>query len=286
MIDGDTIRLGDLWDNLGDKGKTAIAASPQPGKRITLEARWLLAVAAANDVDWHPASNFDRVVIERAGQRVEPAAIEAEIREALDMEGLPKNSGFDIPNRNSLSVMIPVGTDPTIAVRDLVMDPRTQRFAATIEVPAGSPSATRIRVSGRTFITTRVPVLNHPMAHGETITASDVEWFDVREEGVRQDTIATVQKLVGMEPRYQIRPGQPIRLSDVQKPITVTRNSNVNLVLRTPFMTLSVQGRAMDDGGLGDLIKVTNLQTKQIVEGRIDNNGMVIVGGNTRTMMN
>ena len=72
----------------------------------------------------------------------------------------------------------------------------------------------------------------------------------------------------------------------MQKPITVTRNSNVNLVLRTPFMTLSVQGRAMDDGGLGDLIKVTNLQTKQIVEGRIDNNGMVIVGGNTRTMMN
>jgi flagellar basal body P-ring formation protein FlgA len=286
MIDGDAIRLGDLWENIGPKAATAIAAAPQPGKRITLEARWLQAVAAANGIEWHAASNFDRTVVERAGQRVDPSAIEAEIREALDMEGLPKNSGFEIPNRASLAVMIPVGVDPTVAVRDLSLDPRTQRFVATIEVPAGSPSATRMRISGRTFITTRVPVLTHPMARGETIADRDIEWQDMREEGVRQDTVIQPMQLVGMEPRYQIRPGQPIRLNDLQKPIAVTRNSNVTLVLRTPFMTLTALGRAIDEGGRGDLVKVTNLQTKQVVEGRIEGPGTVVVGGNGRSMTN
>jgi len=43
VVDGDVVRLGDLFDNVGVKAELAIARSPAPGKRATLDAEWLLA---------------------------------------------------------------------------------------------------------------------------------------------------------------------------------------------------------------------------------------------------
>ncbi len=286
-LTGDTLHLGDLWDNVGAKAGVVVAAAPQPGRHITVEANWLAAVAAANGVDWHPESAYDRSVVERAGQAVDPALIETELREALNLEGLPADSGFEISNRDSLNVMVATGIQPTVAVHDLVLDPRVHRFTALIEVPAGSPSATRVRIEGRTFTNTRIPVLVRPMARGDTIGEHDIEWKEVREEGVRQDTIIEARQLLGMEPRYQIRAGVPLRLSELERPVVVARNANVTIVLRTPYMTLTALGQAKDDGGMGDIIKVTNLQTKQTVDARVDGPGTVTVTAlSPRTMTN
>lgn len=276
-IDGDTIRLGDIWDNLGDKADTVVAAAPQPGKRVTLNARWLAAVAVNNKIDWHPVTTLDHVVVERNGQMVDPAMIEREVREALDMEGLPQGSGFEITNRTALAVTIASTVQPTVAIRDLLLDPRTQRFTAVAEIPAGSPAATRLKVYGRTFTMTRLPVLARAFNRGEAISEADIQWIEVRDEGVRQDLATDSRQMIGLEPRYSLRAGQPVRLADLQRPVLVERNATVTLVLRTPFMTLSTQGRAIDEGGRGDVIKVTNLQTKQTVEGKVDGPNMVSV---------
>jgi len=286
-VDGETIRLGDLWDNLDDKGATVIVAAPQPGKHITLDARWLTAVAQINGIDWRPASNFDRVIVTRSGQMVEAATIEAELREALDLEGLPKGASFEITNRASLGVMIPAGIQPNVAVREVALDLRTQRFSAVVEVPAGSPSATRLKVTGRTFAMARLPVLTRTVNRGEVIGDKDVEWVEVREENVRRDVAIDPRELIGMEPRFQIKAGAPVRTTDLQRPVMVARNSTVTMVLRTPFMTLTAQARAIDDGGRGDMIKVTNLQTKQIVEAKVEGPGTVsVTAGGPRLVSN
>jgi len=286
-LEGDTIRLGDLWDNLGDKGATVVAPSPQAGKRVTLDVRWLAAVAVNNGIDWRPTTNFEHIVVERAGQTIPAQAIEAEIKEALDLEGLPQGSGFEINNRTSLSLVVPTGVPTTVAVRDLVLDPRTQRFSAFVEVPAGSPSATRMRVSGRTFTMSKLPVLTRTFNRGDVIAERDVQWIEIRDEGVRRDIAVDPRELVGKEPRFQIKAGQPIRLAELQRPLLVARNAAVTLVLKTPFMTLTAQGRALDDGGRGDLIKVTNLQTKQTVEGTVEGPSTVsIAAASTRTVTN
>lgn len=276
-VDGDVIRLGDLWDNLGAKGDTAIAAAPQPGKRVVLEARWLAAVAQAYGIDWRPATAFERSVLERAGQTVDLRVIETEIREALAMEGLPPDSEVELGNRNALSIVVPANAPADVAVRDVMWDPRMNRFSAVVEVPAGSPTATRVRITGRAYATARVPVLNRLVARGSTITEADIEWVEVRETQMRTDVATSPDQLVGQEPRWQIRQGVPVRLSEVQRPVLVQRNSMVTLVLKTPFMSLTAQGKASEDGGKGDVIRVTNLQTKRTIEGVVDGPGTVSV---------
>lgn len=277
-IEDDIIRLGDLWENLeAAKAETPVANAPQPGKSVTLEARWLAAVAQAYGIDWRPGSAFERVVLDRAGQTVDPRLIESEIRDALAMEGVAGNADIEISNRGALDLTLPAGQPATVAIRDLSWDARSHRFSAVVEAPAGAPNAIRTRVVGRVFATARVPVLNRLLNRGDVISARDIDWLEVRDTQMRADVITDPAHLVGQEPRWQVRQGVPVRASDVQRPVLVPRNSLVTLVLKTPYMTLTAQAKAIEDGGQGDVIRVTNLQTKRTIEGKVEGPGTVTV---------
>lgn len=276
-ISQDVIHVGDLWDNAGDKAGMAIAQAPQPGKRVTLNSRWLSNLASSNGLDWHPASQFDHTVVERVGQTIDVNVVETELREALNLEGVPSTSTFEINNRQALAIVLPADASPTIAIKNLILDRRTHRFSATVETPAGSPAATQIKITGRTFATTRLPVLNRTVNLGDTITAQDIIWTDMRDENLRQDLLVDPARIIGMEPRVLLKSNTPIRAADLQRPMAVTRNSQVTMLLQTPYMKLSTQGRAMDDAAIGDTVRVTNLQTKQIIEGRVQSPGIVAI---------
>lgn len=277
VIDGDLVKLSDLWDNLGAKGEAVVAPAPQPGKRVTADARWLSAVAQSHGISWQPNSAYDRIVIERAGSVVDLKLIETELRESLAMEGVRGAVDLEIANRGALNIMVPGSGPTTVAVRELSWDPRTNRFAAMIEVPAGAPNAVRQRIQGRVFATSRVPVLARNLSRGEAIREADIQWAELREDQVRPGVVTDPRALIGLEPRYSVRAGAPIRSADLQRPVLVTRNAVVTVSLKTPFMTLTTQGRADEDGGKGDVIRITNIKSKRTMEAIVEGPGAVSV---------
>lgn len=276
-ITGDAIHLGDIWENIGDKADTPLAKAPAPGKRITLETRWLMAVAQSYGIDWRPATPFERSVVERAGQSVDIRTIETELKEALAMEGAPKGAAIEISNRQQLHIIVPATDTPSVAIKDLSYDPRMNRFQAVVESPAGSPNSVRFKVSGHVYASARIPVLARAMGRGEVISEADIEMVDVREEVVRRDVVSNPRLLIGQEPRYQLRAGSPIRTAEIQKPVVVGKSSSVTIILRSKFMTLTAQGRALEEGSVGDVIRVTNVQSKQTVDAKIEGPGQVSV---------
>lgn len=286
-IQGDVVKLGDLWENLGTKADVVLAGAPQLGKRIVADARWLAAVAQANAIDWQPASAFDRIVIERAGQMVDVRLIEVELRDALAMEGLTGAFDMEVSNRSALNITVPVEGSSMIAVRDVVLDARNNRFAATIEVPADSPNAVRQRVSGRVFQVARVPVLSRAMSRGDVIAESDIKWIEIRADVARRDIIVDADQIIGQEPRNPVRAETPLRSNELRRPVLVDRNALVTVALRTPFMSLTTQGKALEAGGKGDVIRITNLQSKRTVEAVIEGPGLVsVTPGGPRLLSN
>jgi flagella basal body P-ring formation protein FlgA len=284
-IVGDTITLGNLWQNLGDKAGIAIAAAPQPGERVTLDARWLAMVAAQNHLNWQPSNAFTHITVERAGQTVSPAAITAALRTALIGQGMTKGADIRVDDASDLAVTIPEDDAPIVGIQDLSYDPNSHAFTATVEVPAGSPSAVRMRISGRTYAVARVPELIQATGRGDVITARDLRWVSVREDTLNQDVATDPSQIVGMEPRYLIRAGIPLRLSDLRRPTLVRRDALVTIVLRTPYMTLTAQGKAISSGGKGDVIQVTNLQSHKLVEATIVSAGTVVVSPHAMTTL-
>ena len=71
--------------------------------------------------------------------------------------------------------------------------------------------------------------------------------------------------------------GQPIREGDLRAPIVVARGSLVGMTLTTPNMVLTAQGRAIEDGAMGQVIKVMNTQSKTTVDAVVEGPGRVVV---------
>jgi flagella basal body P-ring formation protein FlgA len=276
-INHEHILLGDLFENIGAKAKVPVAYAPQPGKRQTYDARWLAVVASANSIDWKPSSAYDRIVVDRPSQTVGKNEIETEIMNALVAQyGLPETVSLELAAR-TLQIHIPMDVKPTVAVYDLVYDERARRFSATIETPAGNPSATRAKLSGRVFQMVEVPVPIRNLSKGEAISAKDVKWAQVRQEDLRGDMTTEMNQIVGQAPRSLLRPGQPVRLSELQRPVTVGKNSLVTMIYKAANMTITSQGKAIDDGGPGDTVRVLNTTSNTTVETVVQNANTVVV---------
>jgi flagella basal body P-ring formation protein FlgA len=85
------------------------------------------------------------------------------------------------------------------------------------------------------------------------------------------------EDLAGFSPKRTLRAGTPIRVAEVQPPVVVSKGALVTLVLDTPSMTLTARGRALEDGGDGDTIRVTNAQSRTTVQGVVTGAGKVAV---------
>jgi flagellar basal body P-ring formation protein FlgA len=59
--------------------------------------------------------------------------------------------------------------------------------------------------------------------------------------------------------------------------VVVAKGALVTLILQTPSMRLTARGRALDEGGIGDSIRVANAQSRTVVAGVVLANGQVAV---------
>jgi flagella basal body P-ring formation protein FlgA len=170
----------------------------------------------------------------------------------------------------------PPGADP-IVVEDVSTDPSGRRFAARIALPIGSGNVHRQTVTGQLHRLAQVPVLSRPIGRGETIHAEDLEWVRLKDSRLGTSVIVNPADLVGQSARGPLRPGTPVRATQLRKPVVVAKGSLVLVMLDRPGMALSARARALEDGGIGETIRVSNLQSSVVIEGTVSGPGRIDV---------
>jgi flagella basal body P-ring formation protein FlgA len=275
-VDDTVIRLGDLFEDVGTSADIAIANAPAPGRRATFDVATLAEIARAYRIAWRPQTRFDRVVVERAGRIIHKPEIVSRLVEALQAEGMRRDSEIELTSRH-IEVAVALDAPTTMDIRDLHFDRQSGRFSALLVVGGSDPSAQRVALNGRAHETTPVPVLRRMLGAGDVIRKDDVEMVRIREDRAGRDIVIDPQRLVGMTPRSRLRAGEPIRDGEIRAPVIVARNSTVTIVLQTGNMTLTAQGRANEDGAKGDSIRVVNLQSKKTIEAVVTGNDLVTV---------
>ncbi len=275
-VTGDFVRLGDLFEGIGEKATVAIAHAPAPGVRAVYNATRLASLAYSHGIAWRPVSRFDRVIVKRASQIISREEIHAALRSELEKRGIAKGSEVEFTNRRT-TVHLPIGVPATLAVQNLNYERRTGRFTATVTAPADHPSAVSLVVTGRVYKVIEVPVLNRRVPKGETITADDIDWIRLPATQVRRNIIVDEGRLLGKAPRRGLRAGQPIRNGDVRAPVVVAKGSLVTMILRTPSMVLTSKGRAIENGAIGDTVKIMNTRSKTVIEAVVAGANRVIV---------
>lgn len=218
-----------------------------------------------------------------AAAQAQPAIVygqthaEAALSEALARHIPVGKMRLELDNR-AVELRAPAGAavDGGLRVENLYYSPVQARFAAELVIPGTSPTV-RLPVAGRAYGTVEVPVLVRRVAPGDTISATDVDWVEVRADQAGSDVAATDAQIVGMTPKRGVPVNQPVRLRDIQSPRIIDKGAVVTITLETPVLTLSTQGKALQEGGRGDVIRVLNTQSNRIVEATVAGPNLVAV---------
>jgi flagella basal body P-ring formation protein FlgA len=274
-VRGPVIHLGDLFDDVGDRAEVAVAAAPPPGSHMVLSSTWLAALAQSQHIAWQPSSRLDQVVVERASREIGADEISERMLDAL-AERTPVTNAelrLDVP---TLRLAVAAGDTGPLAVDGLTLDARSGRFTALVSASAGDGAAP-LRVTGRLIRTAVVAVPSRLLAQGEPIGAADITTATLRADRVSPDMLMQASDLVGKAPRHQLRPGEPVRASDVEVPLVIHRGSLVSIVLDTPSLHLSTDGKALDDGAMGAVIRVANVKSTRVIDAVVAGPGTVTV---------
>jgi flagella basal body P-ring formation protein FlgA len=164
-----------------------------------------------------------------------------------------------------------------ILVEEVTTDASGRRFAARVAMPIGSGNVHRQTLTGQLHRLAQVPVPTRAIGRGETIQAEDLEWVQLKDSRIGTSVVVASSDLVGHSVRSPLRPGTPVRATQIRKPVVVAKGSLVLLVLERQGMALSARARALEDGGVGEIIRVSNLQSSTVVEGTISGPGRVDV---------
>lgn len=288
-VRGDVVRLGDLFINAGPKAETPVAYAPQPGKRAVFDATWLYKVARAYGLSWRPNTKRTQIVVQRQAHVVGREEVADTILAALLDRGadwgIDTDMQVSISNR-SLKLYVADDLAATVGIEDINYDVRTKRFAAIVTAPANDPAAQRVRVVGKVYRTMDVPVLSRRLVRGETIRRGDIKMISMHADKVRGDVIVDVEDLIGRTPkRGSLREGMPLRFSQVQRPLLVKKGALVTMTMQAANMTLTAKGKALDKGADGDTIRVSNLQSKTVVETVVTGTNKVAVVPLTRVAL-
>lgn len=279
MVSGEMVRLGDLFQGVGDKADTPVAYAPAPGRRAIFDARWLYRVAQGYGLDWRPASLHEQVTVERESTVIGQDEIEHYVLDALAAEGVNTGQAKVRLSNRMLRLHLPADAAPDLAVEDITYDARRGRFTAVLAVYAEGADDRRIRITGQLQEMVDVPVLARAVAPGDVIGADDIRWIAQRSRGLQRNIVTSADDLVGLTSKRRLRAGVPVSAADVHPPVVVGKGDLVTIVYETARMQLTARGQAMENGSRGQSIRVANLQSRQIVEATVRGPGTVVVGG-------
>lgn len=108
---------------------------------------------------------------------------------------------------------------------------------------------------------------------GQIIEEQDL----LRRDGALPGVASDAAQIVGLEARIALYAGRPIRLADVGAPAVIERNQIVALIFTGSGLHISTEGRALDRGGPGDVIRVMNMTSRNTVSARAGADGAAYV---------
>ncbi len=275
VVDNPSLLLGDLFTGAGPRATVVIGAAPPPGRRLVVEAAQLAALARHHGLAWRPLGTHERSIIERPGRAIALNEVQEALRADLLRLGLDAEAELELTG--FLAPMVPPTALPSLTLEGPSFEASTGRFAATLTIMAEGIATQRQRLIGRAMPTQPAVVAARRLALGDVLRPADVRLVRLRAERLRPGAAETLDQVLGLQLRRPLAEGLPLLTADLAPPAVVTKNALVVMLLESPGLSLSVQGRAMESAAQGGLVPVMNLESRAVVEAQAIGPGRVRV---------
>lgn len=125
---------------------------------------------------------------------------------------------------------------------------------------------------------TEMVVANRQLLAGTLLTEGDLS---LQQREVAQAAglhVRAIEDVVGMKLRSMVRSGAPIKSNQLEKVPVIRSGQLVTIVAENDGFRITVTGRAKSAGGVGDVIKVENLDSRKQFPARIVDSATVEAG--------
>ena len=283
-VTAELVRIGDLVDDAGVAAGIPVFRAPDLGETGAVEVSRIAAALAPHHIRNLDTAGLHEVVVTRLSRAIAVAEIEERlIRAIAGRYGFGDARNLAVATDRPLQTLhVEVSATAELAVARLHVDPRSGRFDVSFELP-GSAAARRLplRITGTVSETVEAAMLIRAVARGDVIAAADFVVERRRKAEFINGAIAADQA-VGLAAKRPLRPGELLRATDLAKPEVVRRNQSVTIVYQVPGITLTVRGKALEAGAVGDLINVANVQSNRTVQATIEGPGRVAIAAAVR----
>jgi flagellar basal body P-ring formation protein FlgA len=267
QVEADTVRLGDLIEGAGEKAAVAVFGAPAPGLSGMISTARILSAARDHGLNDIATNGLSSVAVRRLGRTVGAEEISRAVTEALTRQHqLPADTEIEL-NAGQMELVVESAATEPVAVRALTYNGGSGRFEATFVVPGSRAlELNPAKVVGNVSDVVRVPVLNRAVLKGDAITSADVTLERRRRSELANDVMTDMGRLAGNAARRALGKGSLIREADIQRQEMVEKNAGILMTFEQPGVQLSMRGRAITGGAMGDIIQVQNLNSKRTVE--------------------
>ncbi len=228
-----------------------------------------LAGTANAYTDGSSPSHYEKPMFQLSVKDAETA-----IAKALTEAGAGDNLAATIVSRKS-DVLFTHGQPVIAEIRNLQFDKRDHQWSANILFIADKDVVSAIPSSGRFEEIMSIPVLKRNIRNGDAISVSDIELVPFAVSRVSSNTITDMRMLVGKSPVHSISARRPVRANEIESPTLIKKNAVVQINYSTPGLQIITAGQAIEDGALGDIISVRNVNSKRIVRAIIEDEANV-----------
>ena len=265
VVDGEHVRLGDVFEGVQKNADYILAPAPQPGKTLVLNAHDLQRISDAFDLGWIAQNTMAQVTLRRAATVVEREMLEKTFHHALSAELGGRDIELELVDRRQ-NIVLNGEFSPALSVKKISLDAARNLATATIDIRDADKKVESLTLTARYYPVMQVPVLTQTMRKGDVISKSDIEYIAMRSDAVTSAILMDEKDLLGKTPRRGISAGRPMIASDVQLPELVAKGDIVTMMLQNGALSLTVQGKALDDGAKGETVRIMNTASNKVVE--------------------
>lgn len=151
------------------------------------------------------------------------------------------------------------------------------RISSIVSIYVDGKPIRKARVCAYIECFKRVVCAKNGLIKGQIIKENDLKLIKLPISKLKGKFFESKEEIVGLSIKRTLRPGQVIYGRSLMKPIVVKRGSRVMIVAKSPFIEVTCPGIVVEKGGLGDFVRVKNLQSKKVIIAQVKDRNTVYV---------
>ena len=129
-------------------------------------------------------------------------------------------------------------------------------------------------------ITSEIQILTliQALPRDAIITEGDVDVVTLRRRPTGLPTLSDPKQAIGLAAKRALSEGTELRPTMLKQPVIIKRGDQTVITAGSGGLSVRMTGKALEDGVLGEQIRVQNLSSKRTIQGEVQRDGSVLIG--------